>query len=428
MPLKLGRGVAIIGVGYTPIGDVRKAKEILNFTERELFAMASIEAMQDCGIKAKDIDAFYVGMSGANYDAKMKSAAAQFGEWIGMRHKPSAFHDEGCSTMAFGLEMAVNAVASGKFDTVLTGAVNVNTCTPNPCRVPFVREPMSGETLWNNVYTAMDAAYEKPAFGGSGPVEAIGVRYAIENGLSFEQMDEAFVNYIISKRHEAMLNPKALMATRSYEDEAKMFKFDSAEAYLTSEKFNPHVGSIIRARFLGQTNVDGASAIIVTTIENARKYLKQPIEVAGIATGTCMSNHFTTIPNEADRRVFKTIYEMAGITDPYHQVEYFSVHDCPCDMILAVTEEAGYFRKGEAYQFMRDKRLTFDQDKPVATSGGRTQSGHPRSPAFGIEVAEAVSQMRGENGARQMAKAPKVSVLWGGGTGWNVGACVLRTL
>ena len=72
-----GRSVSIIGVGYTKLGDVCSTLEILDFTEKELYAAASIEAMEDAGIDACDIDAFYVGMSGPGDKSKIKSGALQ---------------------------------------------------------------------------------------------------------------------------------------------------------------------------------------------------------------------------------------------------------------------------------------------------------------------------------------------------------------
>lgn len=424
---KLARSVSTIGAGYTTLGDVRKTPEILNFSERELFSWACIEAMENGGIKAKDIDAFYCGVSGPNYDAKMKSAAPFFADWIGMRNKSAVFHDEGCASSVYGLQMAVNAVASGQYDCVISAAVNINSSVPGPSYPPHVRKDQDNDTLWASIYTGTDAAYEKPTYGGVGPVEASLVRYVIDNKLSRDQVDEIFVNYLISKRKEALKNSKAALVTMSYEDEAKHFGFGNVKDYLFSNKYNPPLGTYIRARFLG-ASVDGASAIIVCATEKAKQYSKNPIEVAGISTVTSLGKTFCELPLEIDRIMFKEAYGMAGITDPYHEVEYMGIHDCPATMVLMVSESAGYFKKGEAWKYMRDGRLNYDQDKPISTSGGRTQSGHPRSPAFGIEVSEAVNQMRGENGERQMAKKPKTSVVWGGGSGFSTGICVLKTL
>ena len=426
MASKLARSVSIIGTGYTPLGDVRSTPEILNFTERELFSMAAMEAMEDGNIKAKDIDACYVGISGPNY-SHMKSAAPIFSDWIGMPNKPVLFHDEGCGCMAFGLEQAVLAVASGMYDVVLTGAVNINKSVPDPGKPPMERKEFDNDALWSSMASACDSAYISPTYGSVGQPEALLLRYMMDNNLTRETIDDMFVSYLLSKRREALLNPKAVMVTQTYEDEAKMMGFDNPKDYLLNDRFNPLMGLLIRARFLGMV-VDGASAIVVCATDKARQYVDQPIEVAGIASAGYRDNVLCEIPDEVDQILFSNAYEMAEIDDPANQVDYLGVHDCGLALVVALSEASGYIPKGQAWQYMLDGQMAFDGEKPITTTGGRTQSGHPRSPAFGIEVDEAVKQMRGTNGDRQMKKRPKVSVVWGGGSGFNSGICVLKTL
>jgi len=424
---QLQRGVSIMGVGYTPMGDVLTSPEIKDFSERELISWACLEAMENADIEAKDIDACYLGMSGPNFDAKLKSGGPFFMDWIGMRNKPVLFHDEGCASSGFGLNEAVLAVASGRYDCAISTAVNINLSIPRYAYPPHIRDRQDMDDMWGAIWTGVDAAYERPGYGGAGPVEAVLRQYAINYGLSRDDIDEVFINYLTAKRREALLNTKALMATETYEEEAKRFGFDSVKAFLTSNKHNPSMGGLVRTRYIGKV-VDAASAVIVCTTEMARKYAQQPIEVAGISTVSTHDRVTCEIPSIPDKILFKEIYEMADITDPYHQVDYMGIHDCPATMILPVSETSGYIKPGEAWKFMRDGRLNFDQDKPINTTGGRTQSGHPRSPAYVIEIAEAVSQMRGDNGARQMVKRPKTSVVWGAGSGSSLVACVLKTL
>lgn len=421
------RGVSIIGVGATPIGDIRQTPEIKDFTERELFAMASMNAMEDAGVTAKDLDAFFLGISGANYDAKIKSAAPQFGGWIGMRGKPSVFHDEGCASACFGLEMAVNAVASGRYDCVLSAAVNINTCVPKGNHLPFLRGEMSNDDLWNTVYSAADPAYEKAGYGGAGPLDAITINYCLKHGVSLEQMDDAFVTYILGKRAEALNNPLAAMATMSYEEEMEYMGYDDVRAYLKSEDFNPLVGTVIRSRYLGQTNVDASAAVIVCASDLVEKYTKNvPIEVAAITTSTTLGNPIPDLPISLNKEMYQRVYEQAGITDPGKEIDMMSIHDCPIATIVPCAEDAGYLPEGEGWKYMSDGELNHDGKKPINTSGGRTQTGHPRSPAFNIEVMECVLQMRGDAGERQIAGDPKTALLWSGGAAWNLGACILR--
>lgn len=422
----LARPVSIIGAAYTTLGDVRSTPEIKDFSEHELYAQASLDAMADAGIEAGDIDAFYVGMSGPNYNSKIKSAGPHFSEWVGMRDKPTLFHDEACATAGFGLNQAVMAVASGTYDCVLSGAVNISFSVPKPAYPPHLRVAQDPETMWAGIWTGIDPAYEKPGTGGIGPVEAIIIRYAKQYGLTYRQIDEVLVNYLVAQRRTAMLNPKAALARVTYEDEAARFGFSDVHEYLFSNKYNPPLGTLIRGRFMG-ASTDGASAVVVCASEVARNYTDQPIEVAGFAMGTALQKRFMNVPVPSDVAMFKQAYQMAGITDPLNEVEWMGIHDCPATMVPPVSEAAGYIEEGQAWKYMLEGRVGFDGDKPIDTDGGRTQTGHPGSPAFGVEVAEAVYQMRGQAGPRQIPRPPRTSVIWGGGTGFNLAVSVLKT-
>lgn len=265
----LGRSVSIIGSAYTPLGNVQTSPEILNFSEREMFALACMDAMENGNIEAKDIDAYYVAMSGPNYDAKMKSGAPFFADWIGMRNKPSIFHDEGCGGTGAGLAMAVMAVASGAYDCVISGGVNINQSVPKYAYPPHIRGEQDPDVMWGSIWTGTDAAYQKPGLGGIACIEAGLVTYCKKYGLNYKQIEDIFVNYMMLKRKEALLNPKCLRVKESYEDEAKRFGFNSVHDYLTNNKFNPIMSSMIRARFLGAV-VDGASAVVVCATDKAK--------------------------------------------------------------------------------------------------------------------------------------------------------------
>lgn len=423
----VGRSVSIVGAAHSPLGFVQSTPEVKDFTERELCALACLEAMEDAGIEANDIDAFNLGMFGPNFYSKLKAAAPHFGEWFGMRGKPTIFHDEGCATAAFGLHMAVMAVASGMYDTVLTTAVNISSSVPKPAYPPHLRGPLDPEILVAEIYTGIDPGYEKPGTGGVGPVEAVIVEYCRQHGVSFGEIEEAAVEYLLNQRKQAQLNPKAPLVTESYEEEAKRFGFADPKDYLLNNMFNPRLGGLIRARYMG-VPADGATAIIVSATEKAKKLNRPPIEIAGIATASALHKELVNVPTASDTYMFGKAYEMAGITNPYSEVEYMGIHDCPVTMIPPVCETAGYFKPGEGWKYMLEGRVGYTGDKPINTGGGRTQIGHPLAPAFALEVTEAVMQMRGEAGPRQIEKPPRVSAIWGGGIGFNLGVAVLKSM
>ena len=73
------------------------------------------------------------------------------------------------------------------------------------------------------------------------------------------------------------------------------------------------------------------------------------------------------------------------------------------------------------------QRIAYDGDKPMNTHGGRTSYGHAFAASGMADVFEAVTQMRGEAGERQVKKLPKHTFLRGFGGAQNVRAIILRS-
>ncbi len=418
----LGRSVSIIGVGYTPMGDVLKSPEIKDFTERELFAWAALEAMEDAGIEAKDIDAFYLGQVAPGRFSNVLAGSSGMADWIGMRNKPSISHDEACSTSNVGLHLAVMAVASGAYDVVLSGGVNIIRSKFNLGDPPHLREEFPD--LWFQMNSmGSDPAYFYPGSGVLPPLDAAAVSYAKKYGLTMEKITEVMNRVAIISRHNAVNNPKAIFATETYEQEAERLGFSDVNQYLLSE-YNPPISTLQRLKHTAPTS-DGASAIIVCPSEMATQFHKQPIEVIGFAETTALGHHLCGTPFDCEYKVFREAYQNAGITDPYKEIDYMAIHDCSAQHYFTVTEAGGYFQPGEGWKAILDGRIAHDGDKPVNTSGGRLNVGHPLAGAAGIEIAEAVGQMRGECGLRQMSKPPEISVIQGYGGGFFVNVTIL---
>ena len=421
----LGRSVSIIGVGYTPMGNTLKSPEIKDFTERELFSMAAFEAMEDAGIESKDIDAFYVGQVAPGRFANLLAGATAMADWVGMRNKPGISHDEACSTANVGLHLAVMAVASGAYDVVLSGGTNINRSKVELGMPPHMREDFTDMWFQMNAL-CNDSAYLYQGNGVLQPFDAAAVSYAKKYGLSMDKITEVMNRVAVISRRNAVNNPKGLFANETLEDEAARMGFSDVNAYLNSEH-NPFFGTLQRLKHTSPAS-DGASALIVCPTEMAKQFRKRPIEVIGFAQTTALGNHLVGTPYACETDVFNRAYAMSGIKDPYNEVNYMAVHDCSAQHYFTVTEAGGYFHPGEGWQAILDNRIAHDGDKPVNTSGGRLNLGHPLSGAIGIEIAEAVAQMRGEAGPRQMRKQPEVSVVHGYGGGYHINVSVLRAL
>lgn len=424
----LGRSVSIIGVGVSPMGSVIESPEIKDCTEGELINAACIEAYQDAGVSAKDIDAFYLGQLAPTLWSNMAGGAGHMAHWMGLKAKPGLSHDECCTTSNIGLQQAALAVASGMYDMVLTGAVNICSAKPTVAEPSFMYKPKDFNEMGGEVVMMVnDRSFANPGRGLLNPLEDYADMYARKYGLSREQMSEVMNKVIITARRNGVNHPKALLTNETYEDEAVRFGFDDVNEYLDSDIFNPYMTTYMRLKH-NAIFLDGGTAQIVCATDIAKKICKHPVEISGFASISCWDSDFSTIPIAYDVDMIKRAYAMAGITDPYNEVEYISLHDCSAQNWMVYAEDLGYLKPGEGWKDILNGRCAHDGDRPINTSGGRLAFGHPSAGANGVEIAEAIYQMRGECDLRQMPKPPKTAVIQSIGGSWHYSATVLKAL
>ena len=421
---KFARGVSIIGAAYSHMGITAQIPEVANWSEREFFASASLEAMEDAGIDAKCVDAAVIGHCAPNFFSKATSAGPHFMEWAGLRGKPCYYHDEACATSVYGLNLAAMLVASGMYDVVLSSGVGFNTTVPVATRPPFLRTNLDNDVFWEGMYYAVEPGYDKPGNAGVGNAEAAIIRYLKEYGYSLKNYDEAMSVYIQGQRINSIKNPKAHLFKKPFEEEAKEMGFDSVDEYMNSDIFNPKVGSILRAKYLGQA-VDGAATIIVCASDMAAKLTdRKPIDVVGISGATNVVKDYMDFPVKATADTIHESMAMAGFTGK--DIDYMAVHDCTGSPLFLDVELAGYFKPGEGMKGVIEGRVYPGGDKQVNTSGGRLQFGHPSAGALGIEITETVKQMRGENGDRQIPNVPRKALISAQGAGFSIATTALQ--
>lgn len=417
----LSRGVSIVGVGYTPFGLIGKSPEIKDFTERELVSMAFMEALQDARLEAKDVDAFFVAQYMAETLSSSNSVAGLYADWMGLRLKPG-FHMEGaCCSSTLTLRNAVQMVASSTADIALSCAVETTSSSPVPGKPAHIREQMPTDVLWEKTMYGCDHGYLYWA-GTPTSFDGCALNYAKRHGLTLEQLDDVLNMSAYNNRRAGVLNPKAVMATKTFEEEAAEHGMKSGMDFLRSD-FNPKFS--VSARFLHcAATCDGASAIIVMADDLVKKYglEDRAVKVAGFGTAAATS---ASQPEQYESAI-KQAYAMAGITDPRHELDYFSPHDCLIARQFTQSEAAGFFDPGEAWKYILEGRTAFDGDRIFHTSGGRSSMGHAWAASAGAEVAEAVIQMRGEAGARQANHPINSAMIMNEGAGPNVNVTILK--
>jgi acetyl-CoA acetyltransferase len=253
----------------------------------------------------------------------------------------------------------------------------------------------------DNPLTGNRAAYgrrpEGPSYGGDEAVAGmsgapcgyamIAQRYRYEYGLS----DEALGTVATTFRHNATLNPNA-----QYNEPMTMD--DYLNARWVAEPFRLYDCCPV---------TDGAAAVIVTSTERARSLKKKPVRIMGFGQG-----HPSW--DLAQREVWTTsgaaisgpiAFKMAGIS--VEDVDFAELYDCFTIVPIVTLEDYGFCKKGEGPDFIGGGRIGLTGSLPLNTSGGLlSETGMP-----GMQlIAEAVRQLRGEAGPRQV-KDPEIGVV-----------------
>lgn len=160
---------------------------------------------------------------------------------------------------------------------------------------------------------------------------------------------------------------------------------------------------------------DGAAAVLVTTQERARDLRCPAVSILGHAQAHSLStyaspDHFDALP--AARCGPKALG--AARLAP-QDVDVALLYDCFTIVVLMQLEDYGFCKKGESGAFVEGGRIGPGGSLPVNPSGGLLAEGYGSGM---LHVIEAVRQLRGEAGERQIAGA-ETALVSGHGLGMN---------
>ncbi|AKU11415.1 Acetyl-CoA acetyltransferase [Azoarcus sp. CIB] len=379
----------IVGIGETPF--CRKPGSGLS--EMGIQLKAAVAALEDAGLKAAQID----GILPFPNVGKAEAFAASLG-CENLRFA-ATLHMGGAAPVG-SLRMAAMAVTSGAADYVM---------------VPGGWNGYSGarvrETAANDVDSIPGGEIARDfymPFGLTAPPQWYALmarRHMHEYGTTAEQ----FGAVALAMRKHAQLNPAALMHGKPL----------TMADYLAS----PYIASPYRLLDCC-VETDGAAAFIVTTVERARDLRQKPVYIMGAAAG--QPYPADEITNRADfhrtglTNAAPEAFRMAGVSPA--DADFAQIYDCFTFEVIQQLEEAGFCRRGEGGAFVENGGIELGGRLPVNTHGGLLSQAH----VLGIShVVEAVRQLRGEAGARQVADA-EIGVVTGWGDFGDGSIAVLR--
>jgi acetyl-CoA acetyltransferase len=358
---------AVVGAAESDLGEVGPG-----FTPLDLIGQATERALADAGLQREDID----GLFSASVYYQMPTLSA--GEYLGIRPRYSDATMMGGSSFVSHLLHAASAIEAGLCEVALItygstqrseGGFRGVSDPPNPYETPYKpRYPVSMYALAAS-------------------------RHMHEYGTTREQLAEVAV----AAREWAKLNPKAFM------------RDDLAIEDVLASRMISSPLSLLDCCLV----TDGGGALLMTSAERAKDLRKPPVYLLGAGEAhwhrniSQMPDLTVTAAVDSGRRA----YEMAGLGPD--DVSVTMLYDAFTINPILFLEDLGFCEKGEGGAFVEGGRIAPGGDLPVNTNGGGLSYNHPGMYGL-LLLVEAVRQLRGECGERQV-EAAEVALAHGNG-------------
>jgi benzoylsuccinyl-CoA thiolase BbsB subunit len=374
------REVSVIGVGMTPFSKYRDK------SLSEIGWPAVKAAIEDAGVEKKDIEAAYCGSALGGMMSGQRVL-----KQLGITGLPITNIENACSSSSSAFRQAYISVGAGVYDVALVLGVEKLT------KFGGGTLPLEEEDFEVTHGLVMPALYGMRAR-----------RYMHDYGLTEEQLAKVAVK---AHKHGAK-NPEA-----QFRNEVTIEEVMNARKI--AEPF-----TLLHCCPSG----DGASAVVIASAEKARQYTATPVKVAcsEVNSGKYMTGFRDMTTPEITVRGAKQAYEEAGLGP--EDVDVAEVHDAFTIAELLYYEALGFCDKGEAARLLEDGETSLGGKIPVNPSGGLLSKGHPIGATGTAQIAEAVRQLRGQCGDRQVegAKVALTHCTGGGISGFDHGACSIH--
>jgi acetyl-CoA acetyltransferase len=344
--------IAVVGVGNTAYGDFPL------ISDYGRGAQAFKSAISDCGLAKDEIDGLLV--------CRVPSYA-RMGEVLGLNPRWTMTLPGHGRMSGMSIIEAMLALETGAAKYVALIYTNIGRSR----RVNYGGEDAS--SFWNPW-----------GFTSPGAAHAMMFRmHMAKYGTTTRQLSEVSVAF----RKHALLNPNAVMKKPITSD-------DHASARRITEPLGLLDYCLIN---------DGAVCMILTTADRAKDLAKPPVLISGVGARdaferSAISNFDQEFWYNEIKDAGTQAFEMAGVT--HDDVDALMCYDNFSPTVLFSLEGLGYCDQGESGAYVQGGTLQLGNKLPTNTDGGHLSNSYMQG--WGLNV-EAVRQIRGECGARQVA-------------------------
>ena len=366
----------IVGVGDTPQGSVPEK------TGDELAIDAARAALDDCGLNKDDIDGLFVQPSYGRQGDYLK-----VGLMLGLNPKVGGAVEASGATGCYMLQHAALLLNAGMAKYIL---------------LVYGTNQKTNRNRFGGALLEEHAPYG--GFNPSGPFAFAFRRHMHLYGTTEEQLAAIAIN----QRTHAGLNPKAVQKTPLTLDDymnaryivwpLRMFDY----CYIT----------------------DGGHAFILTTPERARDLKKLPVSIRGMGRQEAFRAYETpdlVMQSFQQEAVAKMVFDMADMSVKDIQALY--VQDAYSPAVIAALENYGFCPRGESGRWIQDGRIGLGGELPLNVNGGQLSETY----MVGWQnTCDAVRQLRGECGPRQIRDVERIMCTYTGGLREHAGALILR--
>ncbi|MFF3765812.1 acetyl-CoA acetyltransferase [Streptomyces sp. NPDC001922] len=360
------RKVAVVGVALSDCGRV-DAMSPEGGTPYALHAQAARRALADSGLDRSVIDGFASAGLGT-------LPPVEVAEYLGLRPTWTDSTAVGGATWEVMAAHAADAIAAGHANAVLlvygsTARADLKAGRRTANLSLGARGPLQFEAPYGHTLVAKYAMAAR--------------RHMHQYGTTLEQL----AGIAVQARANAARNPEAMHRSPITVD-------DVLSGPMIADPFTK-LHCCIRS--------DGGCAVLLAAEEYIPDTAKAPVWVLG--TGEALSHSamsewedFTVSPAAVSGRL---AFARAGVRPD--DIDLAEIYDAFTYMTLVTLEDLGFCPKGDGGAFVENGRLLRDGALPVNTDGGGLSACHPGMRGLFLLV-EAVRQLRGEAGERQVRK------------------------